>query len=54
MIEDQLDKDQRIRLEALAQATSSLTMHPNSSVFLIISRANNFERYIREGGGVDE
>lgn len=47
MIEDQLTRDERIRLEALAQANTS-RVGMNFDPFLIIDTAKKFEKYIRE------
>lgn len=47
MLEDKLTRDERIRLECLAQAnvlSSGFGMTPTT----IIDRAKQFERYIRE------
>ena len=48
MIEDQLTRDERIRLEALAQAVQRYTMKACSSDE-ICAVAGRFERWIREG-----
>lgn len=48
MIEDKLTTDQRIRLEALGQSTTSF-VGSNTSGMLIVARAQDFEDYIREG-----
>lgn len=47
MIEDQLTPDQRIRLEALAQANNSLAGTLTRSPATVIDRATQFEKYIR-------
>lgn len=49
MIEDKLDKAQRIRLEALAQANVTATTMPNKSPGSIIGIAKRFEGYIYDG-----
>jgi hypothetical protein len=49
MIEDKLDKAQRIRLEALAQANAAATMLPTKSPGSIIAMAKRFEGYIYDG-----
>lgn len=46
MIEDKLDKAQRIRLEALAQA--NIAVH-GQSAGTIIGTAKRFEGYIHDG-----
>jgi hypothetical protein len=53
MVEDQLTRDERIRLESLAQAvamTSALTMviMKEPTPLEIIEIAEDFEKYIRE------
>lgn len=48
MIEDQLNKEQRIRLEALAQSVASTVGMPIAA-HIIIERAKSFESYIRTG-----
>jgi hypothetical protein len=50
MIEDQLTRDERIRLEALAQAVQRYTMRP-AAVDELLATAGDFERWIREGQG---
>lgn len=47
MIEDQLTRDERIRLECLNQAVASKTM-TSSTPLDIIDTAKKFEGYIRE------
>jgi hypothetical protein len=49
MIEDKLDKDQRIRLEALAQANTSNIMAADRTGVATIDVAKRFETYIRIG-----
>lgn len=46
MIEDKLDKDQRIRLECLAQANT--TSHGQSAEH-VIEKASRFEKFIVSG-----
>lgn len=46
MIEDRLDRDERIRLECLNQAVTSTTMRP-ASAEQIIDKAKRFENYVR-------
>lgn len=48
MIEDKLTKDERIRLEALNQANTSLMGRAPSETILLM-RAQKLESYIREG-----
>jgi hypothetical protein len=45
---DLLKRDERIRLEALAQAVASSAMQGLNEK-LILSRASAFEKYIRNG-----
>jgi hypothetical protein len=49
MIEDRLDRDERIRLEALNQAITNSMTTPMLSTELVLDKAVKFERYIREG-----
>lgn len=53
MIEDKLSTDQRIRLEALAQANNSLAGTLSRSPTLVVERAKAFENYIRHGEGTN-
>lgn len=53
MIEDKLSTEQRIRLEALAQATAS-SMGVPTTPEKILSKAEKFEIYIRTGRTVSE
>lgn len=46
MIEDKLTRDERIRLESLAQAVASSGMHQEGTE-TIIHKAKRFETYIR-------
>lgn len=57
MHEDKLTQDQRIRLEALAQAVTSLGAHVGKSVIDrdVIYRARQFETFIRgDDNGTDQ
>lgn len=47
MIEDKLTVNERIRLEALAQANNSLAGSLARSPVTVIDRAKQFEKYIR-------
>lgn len=47
--EDKLSHDERLRLEALAQAIQSGMMGHNDRADTIVQRANIFEAYIRNG-----
>ncbi len=47
MIEDKLDKDQRIRLEALAQANVSAATGKTAEAVIYV--AKRFEAYVRNG-----
>ncbi len=46
MIEDKLTRDERIRLECLAQA-NAVSLH--QSIAAVIEKAKDFETYIRNG-----
>lgn len=48
MIEDKLTRDERIRLEALAQANQRYTMRP-ASTDEILATSQAYEDWIREG-----
>lgn len=48
MIEDKLDKDQRIRLEALSQAIGSYMGKP-ANTGQLVTRAASFETFIKDG-----
>lgn len=50
MIEDQLTRDERIRLEALNQANARYTMKPASNDE-VLATAAKFEEFIRDGAG---
>ena len=49
MIEDKLTRDERIRLEALAQAINSMGHVSSTPSNVIIVVADKFENYIRNG-----
>lgn len=46
MLEDKLTRDERIRLEALNQATHALTPLGMTGI-IVIDRAKEYEKYIR-------
>ncbi len=49
MIEDQLTRDERIRLECFAQAVALNQMGGSKQVVPLITQASQIEEYIREG-----
>lgn len=51
MIEDKLKRDERIRLEALAQAVAHRQMNHSSGS--VLATAREFESFIRGGEGDD-
>jgi hypothetical protein len=53
MVEDRLDRDERIRLESLNQAIAS-TMGTSFPTRSIMARAFTFEDYIRNGKTVGD
>lgn len=49
MIEDKLDREERIRLECIAQAVTLSMSHPNKAPIKVIEDAAQFEAYIKNG-----
>ena len=52
MIEDKLSRDERLRLECLAQAIAKHQMKPPVTAGVIIRDAQQFEVYVRDGKSV--
>lgn len=49
MLEDKLTQEQRIRLEAVAQAVAMQAMRPDIGIQAILEQAKAIETYVKEG-----